>query len=131
MEADLQAVAAVQAQELAAFNSGDTELAYLADDAVFMPPNESAVTGIEAIQAWATSFHSQFTVNSLDYTESEIAIAGDWAIERYAGSVTFTPAAGGDPISENLKGIHIYQRQADGSWKMVQDIWNYDAPEAM
>jgi ketosteroid isomerase-like protein len=36
-----------------------------------------------------------------------------------------TPA-GADPVDMTNKGIHIYKRQADGSWKMVQDVWNSD-----
>ena len=123
-EADMQAIAAVRDLEVAAFTSGG-DLAYLAADAVLMPPNAPEVVGIEAIGAWATEFANQVTFNSLDYAESDIVITGDWAIERYAASVTMTPA-GGDPVSGTNKGIHIYKRQADGSWKMVQDVWNSD-----
>jgi ketosteroid isomerase-like protein len=25
-----------------------------------------------------------------------------------------------------IKGIHVYKRQADGSWQMAQDVWNSD-----
>ena len=44
------------------------------------------------------------------------------------GDATFTPKDGSDPVVEQLKGIHIYQRQADGTWKIARDIWNTDAP---
>ena len=121
----MQAIAAVRDLEVAAFTSGGDFSSYLAADAVLMPPNAPRVVGIEAIGAWAAEFANQVTFDSLDYTESEIVIAGDWAIERYAASVTMTPA-GGDPVSGTNKGIHIYKRQADGSWKMVQDVWNSD-----
>lgn len=124
-EADMQAIAAVRDLEVAAFTSGG-DLSYLADDAVLMPPNSPQVAGIEAIGAWAAEFASEITITSLDYTDSDIVVAGDWAIERYAGSVTFVPAGSEEQISETLKGIHIYSRQADGSWKMVQDVWNSD-----
>jgi ketosteroid isomerase-like protein len=30
-------------------------------------------------------------------------------------------------MDEAGKYITIYQRQADGSWKMARDIWNSDA----
>jgi ketosteroid isomerase-like protein len=124
-EADIQAISAVRDLEVAAFTSGG-EFSYLADDAVLMPPNAPRVVGIEAIGAWAAEFANQVTFNNLDYTESDIVIAGNWAIERYAASVTMTPAGDGDPVSGTNKGIHIYKRQADGSWKMVQDVWNSD-----
>ena len=53
---------------------------------------------------------------------------GDVAIERYSGLFTVTPKAGGDAVAENIKGIHVYRRQADGSWKMTHDVWNSDDP---
>jgi ketosteroid isomerase-like protein len=123
-EADMQAIAAVRDLEVAAFTTGG-DFSYLASDAVLMPPNAPRIVGVEAIGAWAAEWANQFTFNSLDYTESEIVIAGDWAIERYAAEVTMTPA-GADPVDMTNKGIHIYKRQADGSWKMVQDVWNSD-----
>ncbi len=44
---------------------------------------------------------------------------------------TFTPEAGGEAHTGNYKGIHIYRRQPDGSWRIAQDIWNSDeAPPA-
>ena len=139
-EADIQAIEAVQDQEAEVFLSGDANLPHLADNAVLMPPNEHAVVGIEAARAWAAEFFDQFTFNVLDYTDSDIVVAGDTAIERYAGSTTITPNDGGDPeaagtppghpFSGTFKGIHIYERQTDGSWKMAQDIWNFDPAPA-
>ena len=129
-EADMQAIAAVQDQEAEVFRSGDANLPHLADNAVMMPPNEYAVVGIEAARAWATELFDQVTFSVLDYTDKHVVVAGDVAIERYSGSTTFAPNAGGDPISGTFKGIHVYERQIDGSWKMAQDIWNFDPAPA-
>jgi ketosteroid isomerase-like protein len=126
-EADVAAIEAVQDLEQSTFVSGDASLPHLTDNAVLLPPDESAVVGIEAAQAWAAEFFEQATFDILDYTASDIIVAGDTAIERYGGSVTLTPT-GGESLSGTFKGIHIYERQADGSWKMSQDIWNFDAP---
>jgi len=127
IEAEIAAVAAVSAQEVAAINSGKADLSYLAADAMAMPPNEPALTGSTAISEWVSGLFSQFTA-SLNYTTSEITVSGDWAIERYAGTMTLTPVGGGDPMEEALKGIHVYRRGDDGAWKMVYDVWNSDAP---
>ncbi len=126
-EADVQAVLAVRAQEVASATAAEADLSYLTDDCVIMSPGQPVVVGKDAALAWWTDFSNQLTVNSIDYTDSDVIIAGDWAIERYAGSLTFTPVGGGDSVTETLKGIHIYQRQADGSWKMAQDVWNSDS----
>ena len=63
-----------------------------------------------------------------EYTSSDIVVAGDWAFEHFSGNLTTTLKAGGEPIVETLKGIHIYQRQADGSWRIAWDTWNSDNP---
>jgi ketosteroid isomerase-like protein len=92
-----------------------------------MPPNAPAVSGKAAARAWSQELSQQMTIQAIDYTSADVVIAGDWAIERYAGSLTMTPL-GGETMSETLKGIHIYRRQADGSWKLAQDVWNSDQP---
>lgn len=62
------------------------------------------------------------------YVDTKIEVVGDRAIERYRGEMKLTPKVGGEGIEVKVKGIHIYQRQSDGSWRMSQDIWNTDSP---
>lgn len=126
--ADEAAVNAVREAEVAAIASGDASGAYLSADAVMMPPGEPAVVGIEAIRAWAGEFLGMFESVEPSYTESEITVSGDWAVERYAGTITMTPGGGGEAMTEAMKGIHVYRREPDGSWKMVYDVWNTDTP---
>jgi ketosteroid isomerase-like protein len=126
-EADRQAIDQVREQEVAAINSGDLSLGYAADDIITMPPGEPALVGKPALQAWVEAFVSQVTA-SLSYAPTDIVVAGDLAVEHYTGTLTATPVGGGDSVTEALKGIHVYQRQADGSWKMTHDVWNLDAP---
>lgn len=40
------------------------------------------------------------------------------------GELTMTPAGSDETVTESLKGIHVLERQADGSWKISHDIWN-------
>src|SRR5688572_29800158 len=127
--ADEQAINAVSEREITAFSAGavDSLLAVMVPDVVMMPPNEPIVVGADAVRTWAQTIASQVTVNGR-YTDSKISINGDWAIERYTGVLRFTPKAGGATAEEVLKGIHIYHRQPDGRWLIVQDVWNHDAP---
>ena len=126
--ADAAAVNAVREAEAAALSSGDVSSAYLSEDAVLMPPDAPAVVGIDAIRTWATEFMAQVSSVSVNYTDTNVTVSGDWAIETYAGTMTLTPAGGGDAMTQSVKGIHVYRREADGSWKMVYDVWNTDAP---
>jgi len=128
-EQDVAAINQVREAEAAALMAADVEgsLAILTDDCRMLPPNEPMLTGVTAVRTWIEGFHEQFSAD-LEYTDSEITVTGDWAIERYAGRMTATPKAGGDAMAETLKGGHIYRRQADGGWKIAIDIWNGDAP---
>ena len=126
-EADRQAIDQVREQEVAAINSGDLSLGYAADNLITLPPGEPALVGKPALQAWMEAFLSQTTA-SLSYGSTDVIVAGDLAVEHYTGTLTLTPVGGGDSVDETLKGIHVYQRQADGSWKLTHDIWNLEAP---
>lgn len=127
--ADIEAINAVREREIGAFTEGNVDglMSILTADAVIMPPNGETVRGTEAVRAWARGMVESFEAEG-GYDETEITIAGDWAIERYTGELTLTPTDGGDPIEERMRGIHIYRRQPDGSWKLAQDIWNTPDP---
>ncbi len=128
-EEDVAAIKQVREMEEEGVSSGDPEssLGAYTDDVVFMPPGEPGVKGKEAVRNWLATAYEQFDIK-LRYTSGDIKVSGDSAFEHYAGNATFTPKAGGDAIVEQIKGIHIYHRQADGSWKITHDIWSSDAP---
>jgi ketosteroid isomerase-like protein len=62
------------------------------------------------------------------YDSSDVVVSGDLAVRRFTGRLTLTPKVGGDPITERVKGLHVRRKQADGSWKITQDVWNVDEP---
>ena len=128
--ADEQAINAVREREITAFSAGavDSLLAVMVPDVVIMPPDEPMVIGTDAARKWAQAVVNIATVNGR-YTDAKITVNGDWAIERYSGVLRVTPKTGGAATEDRIKGIHIYRRQPDGSWRMVQDVWNHDAPE--
>jgi ketosteroid isomerase-like protein len=85
------------------------------------------LVGKDAIRAWTENIYKQFTVQG-KYTSADVVVAGDWAFERITSTLTMKPVAGGEPVQEVATGMHIYRRQADGSWKIAQDVWNTDNP---
>jgi ketosteroid isomerase-like protein len=127
--ADKAAVDAVREREAAMLTAGtfDSITSVYASDIDMMPPNEPAMAGAAAVQAWVQGMASQVAINA-EYLTSEVEIAGDWAIDRYTARLTITPKAGGEPMTENIKGFHILRRQPDGTWKIARDTWNTDAP---
>ena len=125
--ADEAAIRTVRQDRFAAsFMAGDPEgfLSVVTEDAVIMPPDEPPVAGHTAIRAWLEAFFAGY-VTDLEYTGSAITVAGDWAVEAYAFRWTLTPTDGSEPIRDQGKGVYVFRRQPDGSWKVARDIWNY------
>lgn len=117
------------AEWMAAYNAGsvDRVIALYADDAVVMPPDASAAKGHAAIRAFITQSiaESKAAGITIKDVESEAGTSGDlgWHSGRFA-----VVAADGKTVATG-KYAEIWQRQK-GKWRIIQDIWNNDAPAA-
>jgi len=98
--------------------------ALYADSAVEMPSDMPARVGKAAIQAAyaAESGATAFTLVS-HRTEGR----GDLAYDRGTWSWTGRMPGQTAPVSETGKYLAIARRQADGSWRWTEVIWNADA----
>jgi len=128
-EKDVAAINAVQDREVALVATGnaDSLITIATSDAELMPPDEPGVHGRDAMRKWAETVFGQATMSGR-YTSSDVTVSGDLAVARYTADLTMTPKAGGAPVTEKIKGIHVMKRQPDGTWKIAQDVWNSDAP---
>ena len=103
-------------------NDPDKVLSLVCDNVEAIPPDHAPVTGADAHQLYRGFFEPyNFAFNS---NTTELVVSGDWALRRYSYNITLTPKAGGDPISMQGHGIHIFHREADGSWCVAKDMWN-------
>ena len=125
VEADAAAVRSVFDEATAALNPGGGDMVDLiTEDAVVMYRNRLAAIGKEAIRARQQRFDgSQATFEETRSVE-EVVVSGDWAFVRWTGTGTVTPKDGGESSEFNRKGITIFQRQTDNSWKIARVIWN-------
>lgn len=100
---------------------------YYAADAVRMPPDAPMIQGMAEIKEFwdALPPRTGFTI-----TPQVIAGDGDLAYARGAFTLNIEPPDG-DPVNMVGKWHAIYERQADGSWLCVSDIWNTDMPVGM
>lgn len=124
-----QAIDAGNARAAAAMNSNDVEgwLANYTADAIVMAPNQPAWRGTDGIRAGAKGLMDMFAVSNASFTTEEVKVSGDLAVETGTFEMTMTPKQG-KAVTDKGKYIAIWERQADGSWKITRDIFNSDLP---
>ena len=105
----------------------DAWVDHFAEDIIAMPPNEATMKGKEALRQWGQPFFDQFNQEELG-TIKEIEESGNWAFARVPYTLKLTPKGGGETLLANGKGIYIFKRQADGTWKASNAIWNSNDP---
>jgi ketosteroid isomerase-like protein len=91
-----------------------------------MPPNHKMLVGKEEIRPLVQGILKD--AKEIELTEittpSEIKVFGNWAFDL--GITTFK--ARGKPSEDTNKYIRIWQKMADGSWKLARVIFNSNNP---
>ena len=99
---------------------------FYADDATVMLPNEPPIKGMDAIKAVLTPM-MQDPNFSLSFTTDKVEVSGILAYTQ--GAVTLkTTARDGKQFADTGKYLTVWKKQADGSWKAIEDIFNSDLP---
>lgn len=99
------------------------------EDAVRQPPNEPMIVGRAAILASMEAEPAEpVTFTQFSNAPLEIDGRGDLAYARGTYSLTATAEGMAEPITEKGKYLVVLRKQADGSWRVVTDIWNSDLP---
>lgn len=130
VEADIAAIEDVLNQYALAMKAGDLDLwmSLYTDDTIKLAPDGPAAFGKEELRAMMQPLFDNFIFEEMDIFDVEIRLAGDYAFTRCNFTVTMTPKAGGESLYMDAKDLCIYQRQADGSWKIYWDCWNSNVP---
>jgi uncharacterized protein (TIGR02246 family) len=128
VQADVEAIKKLSDEYGAMVTAGDAEgfLDLFTDDAVLMPPNHKMIDGKEEIRPLVQAILKNAKETELVEitTPSEIRVFGDWAFDL--GITTFKSK--GKPLEETNKYIRIWQKLADGSWKLARVIFNSNNP---
>jgi len=130
-EADITAIKEVLNQYAVAANAGDFDLwiSLWADDAVRMAPDTPAGIGKEQIREALKPLFDQMTLDIVINIE-DAKVSGDLGLTRCKCTLDMTPKAGGETIHamRDGKALTLYERQLDGSWKIVYDCFNSNVP---
>lgn len=104
----------------------DTSMADYTDDAVSMPNNGPFLQGKAAIkeyyQRWA-AMGMKFT--DVDFVSVDVKGGGKYAYE--IGTYTMTiQVEGMEPTTDQGKYLTVYEKGADGKWRIKIETWNTD-----
>jgi ketosteroid isomerase-like protein len=113
-------VKAAEAELLAAMKAKDAKrvTAAYASDAEIMNPGMAPGTGADM----AKSFDDPAFTLDFTNTRTDVAASGDMAYTRGTFDVTFTNPETRKVEAMSGNYVTVYKKQADGSWKAVQDI---------
>lgn len=112
-----------------AFNAGDADAlaAMYADDAVLLPPDKPAVSGHDAILAFART-------DTADAKKSGLSLDIDAGMSGSSGNLgwhsgAFRLKSTDGSTASTGKYVEVWERR-NGKWLMIRDAWNMDAPMA-
>ena len=106
----------------------DEFITYFADDPVFLPFEAPRIDGVEAIHEFVTGL-TQMPGFSLSWEATSAHVSEDATLGYSLGTFEMTlDDAEGNPTSIEGKYLTVWQKQADGQWKVTADTFNEDAP---
>jgi len=123
------AVMTAEREWAAAARARDAErsVEFMADDAMMFPPGGAPIVGKAAIREYMAG---AFAIPGFSVTWQPVAVVvaegGDLAY-THARSVYTVPGPDGAPVQVHSKGVAIWRRGPDGTWRCIIDIWN-DSP---
>jgi len=112
--------------KLAATDSAEKTLSYWAEDAVVMSPGQPPIKGKKAIREMieGASKIPGFKI-SWEPLSVFVSESGDLAYMIEQNKISVNDSLG-NPITEFNKGVTIWRKESDGTWKNIVDMWNAD-----
>ncbi len=124
-------------KEIEAFNKRYVELnlkmdtpgilALWAEDGVDLMPGNAPMIGRKKIAAWVEDIVAKmpgFKVTKQEMEFHDIQVRGDWASEWATEHQVVQPPEGKPPIESYGKIALVLHREANGEWKVQQEMWN-------
>ena len=98
-----------------------------ADDATLMLPNEPILHGAGNIKSTVSAIMQDKNF-ALSFQADKVEVAGDLAYTQGTYSMTMSDPKTGNPATDKGKYLTVWKKQADGNWKIIEDIINSDLP---
>ncbi len=118
-------IRANEAKWMASYNNHDAAglASNYADDAALANPGTTLVTGMDSIRKETAGFAADPNLK-LEFGADRIGVAesGELAYSRGHYTMTSTDPATKKPVEGGGSYLTVYRKQADGSWKAVEDF---------
>ncbi len=102
----------------------DRVASFYATDGVAFPPDEPIAVGWAATRkVWANYFADSSYQISWKTTSAGVAEDTRWTAGTFQDS---SKGSDGKIVAKNGKYVCVWRKGADGKWKAIRDIWNYD-----
>ena len=130
VEAEKDALMAADAAWSETVNDPEKFVAFFDESGSMYAPGAPQATGHEAIQGLFTQLGSLPNLEfSWKATHATVSASGDLGYTVGTYEMGFDDPKG-KHMKENGKYVTVWKKQADGSWKVIEDIFNNDAPAA-
>lgn len=103
-------------------------LALFAADPAMMPPGAPTAAGVDAVTEVLQGMYGMGAIQVRNDVDG-VRASGNLAVGWGPYTLTLTPPDG-EATTQTGKWMAIAEKQADGTWKAVRNIWNHDAPPA-
>ncbi|MCK5484108.1 MAG: DUF4440 domain-containing protein [Gemmatimonadetes bacterium] len=115
----------------AAFSAADAEavVAFYADNAIRVDSDGSVMDGIAAIREDVSTFFGDNDYVLDEATTPDIQASGDLAVTLSVFREHWTPKAGGETSQQVGQWLVVWQRQSDGSWMILREMWAIEETE--
>ena len=105
----------------------DAVVSAYTSDSVTLPPNMTAVHGLDGMREFAIAF-TQAPGFSMSFGEMvvEVGAGGDMGY-TLADTIIRIDDADGNQVVDRVRDLHLWRKEA-GQWKIAVDIWNSEPP---
>jgi len=129
LAAEVETIRAPDASWVAAAQARNVEawVAFYADDAAVLPPNEPIATSREAIRKSVSELLTLPDL-SIDRKPAKIEVAGSGDLAYLYGAYRLGWDDRGRRATDQGKNVEIWKKQAERRWRCIVDTWNSDLP---
>jgi uncharacterized protein (TIGR02246 family) len=127
MDSETEAIRALDASWVMAGQSKNVDawVAFYAEDATVLPPNEPVATSREAIRKSVSELLTLPGL-SIDWKPTKVEVARSGELAYLYGAYNLAWDDSGKRATDKGKNVEIWKKQPDGRWKCIVDTWNSD-----